>query len=684
MRNSMWGRLRLDWFGAATERERLRKVVEYAPNAIVLIDRTGQILMVNAQTEALFGYSRQELIGESVEILVPLRFRGAHPGYRKMFFDNPVKRAMGAGRELYGLRKDTSEFPIEIGLNPIPESSEMLALASIIDISERKREEERFRQVIESAPNAMILVDGEGSITLINSQAESLFGYTRSELIGQPIEELVPHRFRDAHPGHRASFFASPTRRSMGAGRDLYGLRKDGSEFPVEIGLNPIPSQDEPLALASIIDITERKRAEERFRQVIESVPNAIVLVNQAGKITLVNAQTEKLFGYSREQLMGEPVETLIPERFRAAHSGFLATFYSKPSTRSMGAGRDLFGRRSDAQEFPIEIGLNPMKLGDETLVLASIIDITERKRADREMRKIIQELHQGISVLGSTSGEIMDSVNRVASSTQETASSINTISSAVQQVKQGAEAAGSKASAATTNVERTRTVAEEGKLAVDDTMEGMLQIREQMQAIGESIIRLNEQTQTIGEVVTAVNDLAEQSNLLGVNASIEAARAGEVGKGFSVVAQEVKALAEQSKNATAQVRTILSDVQRAMNKAVLVAEQGGKAVDAGYQRTQVSGKAIQTLLQSINESNEAAMQIAENSRQQAIGVDQIAQGMETIQNASRDNVAGIQQVEDAVRNLHQLGNRLQKVAAQFRLEEPGPDESPRSGVKGG
>ncbi|MDX1755516.1 MAG: PAS domain S-box protein [Marinobacter sp.] len=676
MRSLMWGRLRLDWFGGAAERERLQKVVEYAPNAIVLIDSDGKILLVNAQTEALFGYSRQELIGETVEVLVPQRFRSAHPDYRKMFFDQPVKRAMGAGRDLYGLRKDASEFPIEIGLNPIPEKGGMLALASIIDITERKREEERFRQVIESAPNAMILVGGEGQITLINSQAESLFGYARSELIGQPIEMLVPHRFRDAHPGHRASFFANPTRRAMGAGRDLYGLRKDGSEFPVEIGLNPIPSPDEPLALASVIDITERKRAEERFRQVIESVPNAIVLVNQAGKIALVNAQTEKLFGYSRQQLIGEPVETLIPQRFRAAHSGFLAAYFTKPSTRAMGAGRELYGRRNDAQEFPVEIGLNPMKLGDEILVLASIIDITERKRADREMRKIIQEMHQGISVLGRTSGEIMDSVNRVATSTQETASSINRISSAVHQVKQGAVAAGRKANAVTTNVERTRTVAEEGKLAVDETMEGMLQIREQMQAIGESIIRLNEQTQAIGEVVTAVNDLAEQSNLLGVNASIEAARAGEVGKGFSVVAQEVKALADQSKSATAQVRTILSDIQKAMNKAVLVAEQGGKAVDAGYQRTQVSGKAIQTLLQSTNESNEAAMQIAETSRQQAIGVDQIAQGMETIQNASKENVSGIRQVEDAVRNLHQLGSRLQEVAAQFRLDDSGSEDS--------
>src|SRR5919106_513338 len=202
------------------------------------------------------------------------------------------------------------------------------------DIFTRKAESELFRRIVESAPNALILVNREGKITLINAQTEKLFGYSRQALIGQAVEVLVPERFRAKHPGLRTGFFASPSTRSMGAGRDLYGLHKDGREFPIEIGLNPIEAEEGLLVLASIIDITERKRAEERFRRVVEAAPNAIVLVNREGKVTLINAQTEKLFGHSREALIGQAVEMLVPERFRANHPGHRTTFFANPTDR--------------------------------------------------------------------------------------------------------------------------------------------------------------------------------------------------------------------------------------------------------------------------------------------------------------------------------------------------------------
>lgn len=240
--------------------------------------------------------------------------------------------------------------------------------------------EERFRLVVESAPNAIVLINKEGKITFVNSQTEKLFGYPRSELIDQSVELLIPDRYRQKHPGFRNSFFHSPEARSMGAGRDLYALRKNKTEFPVEIGLNPLELPEGAAVLASIIDITERKKAEERFRLVVESAPNAMVLINSEGKITLVNSETEKLFGYNRNELIGADVESLIPSRFRSHHPDFRRTFFAKPQTRSMGAGRDLFAMRKNGSEFPVEIGLNPIESPEGNLVLASIIDITERK----------------------------------------------------------------------------------------------------------------------------------------------------------------------------------------------------------------------------------------------------------------------------------------------------------------
>jgi PAS domain S-box-containing protein len=269
--------------------------------------------------------------------------------------------------------------------------------------SGRQRAEERFRQAVEAAPNGMVMIDSRGQIVLVNAQTERLFGYHRDELLGQPVELLVPDRFRDQHPENRANFMASPQVRSMGVGRDLYGRRKDGSEFPVEIGLNPIKTDEGLLVLSAVVDITERKRAEERFHQAVESAPNGMVMINSNGQIVLVNAQTERLFGYRRDELLGQPVELLVPDRFREQHPENRARFMASPQVRSMGVGRDLYGRRKDGSEFPVEIGLNPIQSDEGLLVLSAVVDITERKQAEQaaanysERLRILHEIDKAL-----------------------------------------------------------------------------------------------------------------------------------------------------------------------------------------------------------------------------------------------------------------------------------------------
>lgn len=250
--------------------ERFRRVVEHAPNAIVMVNAAGLIEMVNAQAERVFGYSRDELVGRPVEILVPAHSRRHHPDLRAAFFTTPLSRPMGAGRDLFAVRKDGSEFPVEIGLNPIETEDGTMVLSAIVDISARKRLEERFRRTIEFAPMAMVMTGPAGLIEMVNAQAEAVFGYSRSELLGKPVEMLVPERFRTHHPDLRTAFFADAQSRPMGAGRDLYGRRKDGTEFPVEIGLNPIPTEDGTMVLSSITDISDRKLKEERLRAALD------------------------------------------------------------------------------------------------------------------------------------------------------------------------------------------------------------------------------------------------------------------------------------------------------------------------------------------------------------------------------------------------------------------------------
>jgi methyl-accepting chemotaxis protein len=284
------------------------------------------------------------------------------------------------------------------------------------------------------------------------------------------------------------------------------------------------------------------------------------------------------------------------------------------------------------------------------------------------KLRQTTREIHEGVGVLASSSSEILATTTQVASGAAETATAVSETTATVEEVKQTAQVASQKAKYVSESAQKVAQVSLAGRKSVEDAIAGMHRIQEQMESIAESIVRLSEQSQAIGEIIATVNDLAEQSNLLAVNAAIEATRAGEQGKGFAVVAQEVKSLAEQSKQATAQVRTILGDIQKATSAAVLATEQGNKAVEAGVKQTGETGESIRLLAESITEAAQAATQIAASSQQQMVGMDQVALAMENIKQASVQNVAGTKQAEVAAQGLHELGERLKQLAAQYKV----------------
>ncbi|WP_372781030.1 PAS domain S-box protein [Litorivivens sp.] len=250
-----------------------------------------------------------------------------------------------------------------------------------------------FRNLLDSAPDAMVIVNERGHIELANKQVEALFGYKKSDLIGRPIEVLMPERFAQAHVGSRNGYFASPVTRSMGQNIDLRALKQNGQEFPVEISLSPLETDQGLLVSAAIRDVSERREADAKFRNLLDSAPDAMVIVGDNGEIVLANKQTESVFGYSQDELVGQPIEILMPKRFQGKHAHHRQSFFVTPIVREMGRNLELFGQKKTGQEFPVEISLSPLETKEGLLVSAAIRDITERKDKEVELNRYAQQL---------------------------------------------------------------------------------------------------------------------------------------------------------------------------------------------------------------------------------------------------------------------------------------------------
>jgi PAS domain S-box-containing protein len=521
---------------------RYRGLLEAAPDAMVVVNPTGEIVLLNVQAENQFGYSRDELIGQRVRNIIPQGFaeRLIADGTRSAA--EALAQQIGTGIELVGRRKDGSEFPLEIMLSPLESAEGILVTAAIRDISvrknaekhlarmeerrrlgedalreseeryrmlldgiqnyaifsmdprgqilswnvgaerikgysadqiigrnfscffppadiergrpeeilriaaasgrheeqgmrvrrdgsrflanvvftalrdaagnlrgfsefshdlsESKQSEARYRGLLEAAPDAMVVVNRAGEIVLLNVRAEKEFGYSRDELVGQKVKNIIPEGFAERIIADGTRSAAEALAQQIGTGIELVGRRKDSSEFPIELMLSPLESAEGILLTAAIRDISVRKTAEShlarmeaRYRGLLEAAPDAMVVVNVAGEIVLLNVRAEKEFGYSRDELVGQKVKNIIPEGFAERIIADGTRSAAEALAQQIGTGIELVGRRKDGGEFPIEIMLSPLESADGILVTAAIRDITERKESDVHLAKTVEEL---------------------------------------------------------------------------------------------------------------------------------------------------------------------------------------------------------------------------------------------------------------------------------------------------
>ncbi|MBX7057842.1 MAG: methyl-accepting chemotaxis protein [Leptospirales bacterium] len=298
-------------------------------------------------------------------------------------------------------------------------------------------------------------------------------------------------------------------------------------------------------------------------------------------------------------------------------------------------------------------------EFGDLLAALKSMAD---------SLRHYSAETTAAADSMAQASDGIFSGAADLAASSAQSATAITQTTATVEEVRKTAQLSSEKAVAVSERAQSSAGVAAAGREAVEKSIAGMGHLQEQMRSMAETIVQLSERSRAIGEIMAVVNDLAEQSNLLAVNAAIEASRAGEHGLGFSVVAGEVKSLASESKSAAAQVRTILSEIQQSISSAVMATEQSAKAAEAGMVQTRSAGQAIRDLTDSFALSADAALQIAAASQQQSIAVGQVAIAMDSIRVAAAQQASGAASAEKSARGLQDLSLRLRQSLGRFRV----------------
>lgn len=240
--------------------------------------------------------------------------------------------------------------------------------------------------ILDAANEAVLIVNEDGAVVYANRKAEEIFAYDSGEMIGLAVESLMPESYRRKHERHRKRYAKSPHSRPLVSGVKLQGLRKDGHVFDAEIALNPVQSNDELLISATVRDISVDDSSEAYFRNILESAPDAIVIIDDRGKISVVNEQTERMFGYARDQMLGKDIEMLLPEELHESHVGHRTTYSRDPKLRPMGIGLDLSARREDGSTFPVEVSLSPVMSATGNYVSSVIRDVTARKQLENDL----------------------------------------------------------------------------------------------------------------------------------------------------------------------------------------------------------------------------------------------------------------------------------------------------------
>lgn len=413
------------------------------------------------------------------------------------------------------------------------------------------------------------------------------------------------------------------------------------------------------------VSVAKTEAQQARLSMILDSTVDGLVTIDTKGLIQDFNGSAESIFGYSSAEAVGQNLSLIMPSPHKELHDDYVARYLRGETTLKKG-GRELEGQRKDGNVVPVSVRVSEMEHAGERLFIGTVRDVTERQRLEKEREEMIAAITETAASLGAASTQILGTAMEQASGTREQAEAVTETVATLEEVSQTAAQAATRAQRVAASSLDASKVGESGRRYVEETVARMSQVQDQVSSLTQRITELAAQAQTIGEIIHTVSDIAERTNLLALNATIEASRAGEHGAGFRVVAREVKALAGQSKKSTAQIRTILEQIQLATDTAVAATKKCTATVDGSIGVAEKANTTIQSLSGTIAEAAHASSQIAGSADQQATGMRQIYQAIKDIERAATHSLVASEETERAAGDLNSLGVRLKALLIAY------------------